>query len=64
MIKFFIDLYKKGASVGANATILPGITIGKMSMIGAGAVVTKNVPDYAVVYGNPTKVMGQIKQNG
>ncbi|WP_265093412.1 DapH/DapD/GlmU-related protein, partial [Cronobacter sakazakii] len=51
-------LVKKGASIGANATILPGVTIGEKSMIGAGSVVTKDVPDNAVVYGNPAKIMG------
>lgn len=48
-------LVKKGASIGANATILPGITIGKNAMIGAGAVVTKDIADNAVVVGNPAK---------
>ena len=47
---------KQGASIGANATILPGITIGENSMVGAGAVVTKDVPADAVVYGNPARV--------
>lgn len=55
-------LVKEGASVGANATILPGITIGKFAMIGAGAVVTKSVPDYAVVVGNPGKVIRYIQE--
>ena len=49
-----------GASIGANATILPGIVIGKKSMIGAGSVVTKNVPENAVVIGNPAKVIKYI----
>jgi len=44
------------ASIGANATILPGITVGEYSMIGAGSVVTKDVPAYAVVVGNPAKI--------
>ena len=44
---------KKGASIGANATILPGITIGENSMIGAGSVVTKDVPPNTMGYGNP-----------
>jgi len=55
---------KKGASIGANATILPGITIGEYSMIGAGAVVTKNIPNYKFVYGNPAKIMGKVDKNG
>lgn len=49
---------KKGASIGANATIVCGITIGKWAFIGAGAVVTKNIPDYALVMGNPAKLKG------
>jgi UDP-2-acetamido-3-amino-2,3-dideoxy-glucuronate N-acetyltransferase len=48
-------LVKQGASIGANATILCGVTIGKYALIGAGAVVTKNVPDYAVMVGNPAR---------
>ena len=52
-----ITLVKVGASIGANATILPGITIGKHSMIGAGSVVTKDVPDFALVFGNPARVV-------
>ena len=52
---------KNGASIGANATILPGVTIGERAMVGAGAVVTKDVPDYAIVVGNPAKVIRTIK---
>lgn len=52
---------KQGASIGANATILPGITIGIKAMVGAGAVVTKDVPDYAVVVGNPAKIIRYTK---
>jgi len=48
-------LVKSGASIGANATILPGVTIGKKSMIGAGAVVTKDVPDGETWVGNPAR---------
>jgi len=48
----------EGASIGANATILPGIVIGRGAMVGAGAVVTKNVPPNAVVYGNPARIHG------
>ncbi|MFB2733549.1 acyltransferase [Shewanella mangrovisoli] len=50
------------ASIGANATLLPGITIGKHAMVGAGSVVTKNVPAYAVVVGNPAKIIKYIEQ--
>ena len=50
----------EGASIGANATILAGVTIGKYAMIGAGSVVTKDVPDYTVWYGNPAKMKGKI----
>lgn len=55
-------LIKAGASIGANATILPGITLGASCMIGAGAVVTKSVPDYAVVVGNPAKIIKYIEK--
>lgn len=46
---------KKGASIGGNATILPGIIIGEQAIVGAGAVVTKNVAPYSIVYGNPAR---------
>jgi UDP-2-acetamido-3-amino-2,3-dideoxy-glucuronate N-acetyltransferase len=49
-----------GASIGANATILPGITIGRGSMVGAGAVVTKSVPPFAKVVGNPARIVGYV----
>ena len=52
-----VTLVKTGASIGANATILPGITIGSYSMIGAGSVVTKDVPDYETVRGNPARIV-------
>ena len=53
-------IIKKGASIGANATIVCGITMGKFSFAGAGSVVTKDVPDYALVYGSPAKQHGWI----
>jgi len=53
-------LVKKGASIGAHATIVCGITIGRWAMIGAGAVVTKDVPDYGLVYGNPARLRGFV----
>lgn len=51
---------RRGASIGANATILPGLTIGAYAMVGAGAVVTRNVPPNAVVLGNPAKIVGYV----
>ena len=53
-------LVKKSASIGANATIVCGTTIGTYSLIGAGAVVTKDVPDFALVLGNPAKIVGWV----
>lgn len=55
---------KKGASIGANATIVCGHDIGRYAFVGAGAVVTKDVPDYAVVYGSPARVQGWVCQCG
>jgi len=54
----------KGASIGANATIVCGHDIGKFAFIGAGAVVTKTIPDYALVVGNPAKQIGWISEFG
>ena len=54
-------LVKKRASIGANATIICGIVIGKNSIVGAGSVVTKDVPDNSIVVGNPAKVIGKVK---
>jgi UDP-2-acetamido-3-amino-2,3-dideoxy-glucuronate N-acetyltransferase len=51
---------KRGASIGANATILPGLTIGERAMVGAGAVVTRNVPPCAIVTGNPARIVGYV----
>lgn len=53
---------KKGATIGANATILPGITIGAEAMVGAGAVVTKDVPAKTLVVGNPAKVIKKLEE--
>lgn len=51
---------EEGASIGANATLLPGITIGKNALVGAGAVVTKNVPENAIMVGNPAAIKGYV----
>lgn len=55
---------KQGASIGANATIVCGHTVGKYAMVGAGSVVTKDVPDYALVYGVPAKCAGYVCRCG
>ena len=57
-------LVKKSASIGANATIMCGIIIGQYSLIGAGAVVIQNVPDFALVVGNPGKIIGWVNEKG
>jgi len=57
-------LVKEGASLGANCTIVCGITIGKHAFVGAGAVVTKSVPDYALVVGNPARIVGWMSEAG
>jgi len=57
-------LVKEGASLGANCTIVCGITIGKYAFVGAGAVVTKSVPDYALVVGNPARIVGWMSEAG
>ena len=55
---YLTTLVKRGASIGANATIVCGTTIGARAFIGAGSVVTKDIPDYAMVYGNPAQIQG------
>ena len=57
-------LVKKGATIGANATIVCGHTLGKFCFIGAGAVVTKDVPDYALMVGNPARQKGWMSEYG
>ena len=57
-------LIREGASIGANATIVCGHDIGRYAFVGAGSVVTRDVPDYAMVYGTPAKVMGYVCQCG
>ncbi|OGK62533.1 hypothetical protein A2334_05865 [Candidatus Roizmanbacteria bacterium RIFOXYB2_FULL_38_10] len=62
--KYDKTLIKKGVTIGANVTIVCGVTIGKYAFIGAGSVVTKDVPDYALVYGNPARVKGKVDEKG
>ncbi len=57
-------LVKRGASLGARAVVLPGVTIGEYAMVGAGAVVTRNVPAHGLVYGNPARLHGYVCQCG
>lgn len=57
-------LIKEGASLGGGAVIVCGVTIGKWAMVGAGAVVTKDVPDYALVTGFPARIVGKVNEKG
>ena len=57
-------LVRRGATIGANATIVCGWTVGKFGFVGAGSVVTRDVPDYAMVYGNPARVRGYACECG
>jgi acetyltransferase-like isoleucine patch superfamily enzyme len=56
-------LVKRGASIGSSATLLCGITVGEHALIGAGSVVTKDVPPYAVVAGNPARILRYLPRN-
>ena len=55
-------MVKRGASIGSNATIVAGITIGEFALIGAGAVVTKDVPPYAIAVGVPARIIGDTRK--
>ena len=57
---YYKTLVKKSASIGANATIVCGVTIGEYAIIGSGTVVTKDVPPYSMVVGNPGKIVGKV----
>ena len=57
-------IVKKSASIGANATVICGVTIGEYALIGAGAVVTKDIPPFSLVVGNPGKIIGEVDKNG
>lgn len=61
---YLVTLVKRGATIGANATIVCGVTIGRYAFVGAGSTVTQDVPDYALVYGNPAKQRGWMCECG
>jgi len=61
LVETFVE---EGASIGANATILPGVRLGKYCMIGAGSVVTKDVEPFTLVAGNPARVIGRVDESG
>ena len=62
--RFSRTVVRRGASIGANATILPGLEIGQQAMVGAGAVVTRSVPPFAVAVGNPARIVGYVDSEG
>lgn len=63
--EFYIKtLVKEGASLGANSTVVCGHTVGRFAFVGAGAVVTKDIPDFALVVGNPGRVIGWVSEAG
>jgi len=63
--EFYLNtLVKEGASLGANSTVVCGHTIGRFAFVGAGSVVTKDIPDYALVVGNPARIIGWMSEAG
>ena len=61
---FYPPLVKQGASIGAGAVLLPGLTIGEFAVVGAGSLVTRDVPPYVLVLGNPARIRGWVCQCG
>jgi acetyltransferase-like isoleucine patch superfamily enzyme len=62
--EFAKTLIRTGASIGANATIVAGVVVGEYALVGAGSVVTKNIPSYTVWYGNPARQKGYVTKDG
>ena len=62
--RFLETFIEEGASIGANATVLPGVTVGSLSMVGAGSVVTRDVPPRSLVVGNPARVVAELDEVG
>ncbi len=62
--EYLPTLLKRGCTIGANATIVCGVTIGEYALVGAGSVVTRDVPPYGLVYGNPAKLHGWVSRTG
>lgn len=62
--KYLPTIVKKGATIGANATVVCGNIIGQYAFIGAGSVVTRDIPDYALVFGNPARIEGHVNEYG
>ncbi len=62
--EFLPTLVKRGATIGANATVLCGVTLGRYAFVGAGAVITKDVPDFGLVYGSPARLQGWMCRCG
>lgn len=62
--EFAPTLVRRGATIGANATVICGVTVGAYAMVGAGAVVTRDVPDHALVVGNPARWLGWVSRAG
>ena len=58
--RLYKTIVKRGASIGAGCIILPGVTIGSYALIGAGSIVTKNIPDYAIAVGQPARIIGYV----
>ncbi len=63
-VTFLKTFLKEGCSIGANSTILPDLTIGRWAMVGAGAIVTRSIPDYGLAYGNPARLHGWVCRCG